>query len=95
MLTIEEIKESISNVIVKYPIKKLSIFGSYADGTAKEDSDIDILVEFLTSYVSLLVIYNLKEEISAKLQRKVELIHGPVDGNPLIKISKVIDIYEQ
>jgi predicted nucleotidyltransferase len=95
MLTIMEIKEVISNVIVKYPIKKLSIFGSYAEETAKEDSDIDILVEFSTTNISLLVLYNIKDEIAKKLHRDIDLIHAPLDKNSLIKINKVIDIYEQ
>lgn len=30
----------------KYKIKSLGIFGSYSRGEAKEESDIDILVEF-------------------------------------------------
>ena len=93
ILTIDDIKELISDIIVKYPIKKLSMFGSYAEGTAKEDSDVDVLVEFFTPYISLLVIYNLKDELSAKLHREVDIIHAPVDDNSLIKINKVIDIY--
>lgn len=30
----------------KYAVKKIGYFGSYADQTQTEDSDIDILVEF-------------------------------------------------
>ncbi|RYC68751.1 MULTISPECIES: nucleotidyltransferase family protein [Spirosoma] len=29
-----------------YPLTSIALFGSYADGTASEESDIDIMVEF-------------------------------------------------
>lgn len=95
MLTVNDIKKAVSDVITKYPIKKISLFGSYADGTADESSDVDMLIEFLSPGVSLLMLYDIKEGIAAKLQRDVDLIHGPLDKNSFIKISKVIDIYEQ
>ena len=46
MLKIEEILKTIETVYPKYGIKKATLFGSYAHGTAKEDSDVDILIEF-------------------------------------------------
>ena len=95
MLTVRNIRESVNDIIVKYPIKKISLFGSYADGNATEDSDIDLLVEFLSSNVSLFMLYNIKDEIENKLHKEVDLIHSPIDENSLIKINKVIDIYEQ
>lgn len=95
MFTVNNIKESINDIIIKYPIKKISLFGSYADGSANEDSDIDLLVEFLTSNVSLFMLYDIKDEIESKLHKEVDLIHAPIDENSLIKINKVIDIYEQ
>ena len=95
MLTISEIKNSISDIIIKYPIKKISLFGSYADGSASEESDIDILVEFLSSNVSLFLLSDIKNEIESRLNREVDLIHAPVDEYSLIKINKVVDIYEQ
>lgn len=93
ILTIGNIREALDDIILKYPIKKISLFGSYADGNANEDSDIDLLVEFISPNVSLFMLYNIKEEIKNKLQKEVDLIHEPVDENSLIKINKVIDIY--
>jgi len=95
MLTINEIKASIRDIITKYPIKKISLFGSYADGNATEESDIDLLVEFLSPNVSLFLLYSIKDEIESKLNREVDLIHAPVDENSIIKINRVVDIYEQ
>ncbi|MDD2480736.1 MAG: nucleotidyltransferase domain-containing protein [Lutispora sp.] len=95
MLNIQDVKRQINDIISKYPIKKMSIFGSYADGTATEDSDLDILVEFLSSNISLFTLYTIKEEIEARVGKKVDLIHYPIDPDSYIKIDKVVDIYEQ
>ena len=95
MVTVNNIRESINDIVVKYPIKKISLFGSYADGSANEDSDIDLLVEFLPTNVSLFMLFDIKDEIENKLQKQVDLIHAPIDENSLIKINKVINIYEQ
>ncbi len=35
-----------NEIINKYNVKRIGIFGSYAKGQQKEESDIDVLVEF-------------------------------------------------
>ena len=46
----EHIKELLrankERLFATYPLASLALFGSYADGTATEESDVDILVEF-------------------------------------------------
>lgn len=95
MLSIENIKDIISDLIEKYSVKKISIFGSYADGSATEDSDVDLLVEFSTENVSLFKLFEMKEEISSRLNKEVDLIHAPISEGSLIEINKVVNIYEQ
>ena len=50
MKTLDEIKEVLQShkddLQVKYHVKKLSIFGSFARGEQGLESDVDILVEF-------------------------------------------------
>ncbi|NMX21194.1 hypothetical protein C5S30_01880 [ANME-1 cluster archaeon GoMg4] len=41
----ELFKKTVS-ILVRHGVKKIAIFGSYARGDAKPESDIDILVEF-------------------------------------------------
>ncbi|MBL7061044.1 MAG: nucleotidyltransferase domain-containing protein, partial [Actinobacteria bacterium] len=42
---IEEIKKKILPILKDYRVKKIGLFGSYARGEIKENSDIDILIE--------------------------------------------------
>jgi len=44
MYTIEQIKEISVPVAKRYGVEKLALFGSYARGDQREDSDIDFLV---------------------------------------------------
>ena len=45
MLSIEEIKSYIIPVVEKYPVEKVTLFGSYARGDASNTSDVDLVVE--------------------------------------------------
>ncbi|TCL72452.1 hypothetical protein EDC14_1006167 [Hydrogenispora ethanolica] len=95
MLDIIRIKEAATKMADYYPIKKVSLFGSYADGTAGEASDVDLLVEFLTPTVSLFTLTGMKNEMEDALKIKVDIVHGPLPKESLLRLNKVIDIYEQ
>ena len=45
MLTIEEIRKTVTKVGKRYGIKNAYLFGSYAKGEATEDSDVDIIID--------------------------------------------------
>ena len=45
-VTIEKLKEVMILVSKKYPIERVYLFGSRADGTNKNDSDVDLIIEF-------------------------------------------------
>jgi predicted nucleotidyltransferase len=45
LYTITEIKERITPVAQEYGLDKVYLFGSYARGEAKPDSDIDLCIE--------------------------------------------------
>jgi len=93
MITIEQIKHEVKEAAKEYPIKKVDLFGSYAEGTHTDESDIDILVEFST--ISLLTIAALKYKLEKKLKVEVDIVHGPLEKDSLINIKKVIHVYEQ
>ncbi|GAB3934094.1 nucleotidyltransferase family protein [Larkinella terrae] len=56
----------------RYPLVSIALFGSYADGTATEESDVDIMVEF-SEPVGFEVV-DLAIELEELLQKKVDLV---------------------
>lgn len=57
----------------RYKAELKGIFGSYARGEATSDSDIDILVEFLTG-ATLLDLTGLGNYLEDQLQCKVDIV---------------------
>ena len=56
----------------KYGVKRLGLFGSYAKGTAREDSDIDLLVELKrTSFDDYMGLRIFLEDL---FEKKIDLI---------------------
>ena len=68
---IEELKKKIIPILESKKIKKAGIFGSYAIGKQKKNSDIDILIEFNGSLLDLVSIENKLQE---NLRKKVDLL---------------------
>ena len=93
MLTIENIKEGIDIIVNEYPIKKVDLFGSYANGTNHEKSDVDLLVEFITTSISLLTFNALKYRLEEIYNIEVDVIHAPLDDDAMIAIGKVVPLY--
>jgi len=71
---VEKIKEKIREVLKKNKVKKAGIFGSYARGEQKDNSDIDLLVEIDDKDMSLLGFVNIKLVLQDILGKKVDLV---------------------
>jgi len=56
----------------RYPIHRLALFGSWARGDAREDSDVDVLVEVDPSIGLRFV--DLGDELERALGRRVDLV---------------------
>lgn len=93
MLSLEQIKNGISIVAGEYPIKKAELFGSYANGSSRPDSDVDLLVEFNTPRVSLLTINGVKYRLEELLDADVDIIHGPLSADSMIDVDRRISLY--
>ena len=93
MLTIEQIKNAGRVVAGEFPIKKIMLFGSYADGTNTKASDVDLLIEFKEDAVSLFTLTAVKYRIEELLDTDVDIIHAPLDDEAMIKPEKVVEIY--
>ena len=93
MLKLEHIISTVAAVADEFHIKSVVLFGSYANGTNTSESDVDLLIEFDTSVVSLLTLSKLKHRIEDILQTEVDIIHAPLPENSMIEIGKGIQIY--
>ena len=89
---IEEITRAVLKLVDQYPITKVTLFGSRADGTNRGDSDIDLIMEFRIP-VYLLTLSMIRIELEEMLGIKVDLVHGPVTSADIIEIKKEIVLY--
>ncbi|MDR2355834.1 MAG: nucleotidyltransferase domain-containing protein [Clostridiales Family XIII bacterium] len=93
MLTHEEICRAVGKAAPKYQIKNAYYFGSYARGTQTEDSDLDMLVDFGTPFVSLFYIAGLACDLEEMLSRGVDVIRLPLSPGTHLHIEKVVKCY--
>ena len=89
----EEIKKTVAEIAPKYNLKKVTLFGSRANGTATDSSDVDLLVEFETRAVSLFTLAGLMNDLEDIFGVGVDVIHGPKKDSWMIEIDKEIEIY--
>ena len=61
-------------VLKRHAVKRASIFGSFARGTAKSKSDVDFLIEYKEKDKSLFDLVDLKSDLEETLDRKVDVI---------------------
>ena len=73
--TIDEIKNIVAPIAKAYGVQRVFLFGSYARGEAREDSDIDLLVDTSgTNLRTLLSLGALYCDLEAALQKPIDLI---------------------
>ena len=94
----ERLKEKILPILKKYGIKKAALFGSFARGEQKPDSDIDILVKFKDrENKTLLDLVGLELELVDVLNRKVDVLtYNSI--HPLLKdyiLKEQVVFYEE
>lgn len=94
MKTIEDLKLNVAEVVKDYPVSKVTLFGSRARGDNRPDSDVDLLCEFSSEKVGLILLCTIKQALEEKLGLNVDLIHAPVPKTSILEIDKEIPIYE-
>ena len=75
-MTKEDIKKVLSaniEILKKYRVKSISLFGSYVRNEQKEDSDIDFLIDFGEG-VTLFDIVELEDGLSGIMGKKVNIV---------------------
>ncbi len=71
---VKNIAETIKPTLEKYGVRYAGLFGSQARGDARPDSDVDILVSPGEKTFSVWDIVGMKDELSEKLKKQVDLI---------------------
>ncbi len=91
-MTLKALKDSVLMIANEYPIKKVTLFGSRAAGIYRDDSDVDLIMEFSVP-VSLLTLSIIKVRLEETLHVGVDIIHGPIEETDLIEIGEVVELY--
>ncbi|MCM1183677.1 MAG: nucleotidyltransferase domain-containing protein [Roseburia sp.] len=86
------IKEKVLSIVKEYPVKRIVLFGSRAEETNRENSDVDLIMEFLEP-ISLFTLSDIKLRLEEILELNVDIIHGPIREGDLIKVGKEIELY--
>ena len=92
MPTEEIIRNVVHGLKSAYALRTVSIFGSYAEGRATADSDLDLLVEFDQPTISLIKLNSLKYDLEDALGLPVDVIHAPLPADSMIPPGKVVQV---
>ena len=96
LLSIKDIKAVCNEVFSQYPVTWCYLFGSYAKGTATEQSDVDLAV---SEGVEGLRFYGMVEALRNSLRKNVDVLTiEQLSGNPKLLneiMQDGIKIYEQ
>ena len=91
-MSIDDIKNAVLQTVNKYSISKVTLFGSRANGTARPESDVDLIVEFSVP-VTLITLSQLSQDLEEMLHTGVDVVHGPIRNTDFLEIDKEIEIY--
>ncbi len=90
-----QLAQALRHVSLRDRIRRVSLFGSHARGTAKPGSDIDLLVEF-SAPVGFFDLDSLQRELERVLRRPVDLV-TPASLSPHFRAEALRDalpVYE-
>ena len=93
MTDLAAIRQSVSVAALEFSIKKAELFGSYAEGRNRPDSDVDLLIEFSSPRVSLLTLNSLQFRLEELLQTSVDVVHGPLPEGCMLEVGRKVPVY--
>lgn len=84
-----EIRNTIADYFKSQPVSKAWLFGSFARGEQRPDSDVDIIVTFLPGTKLGLKFFGMIIDLEDRLHRPVDLV---VEGDLLPFAKKTADL---
>ncbi len=79
-----DLQVKLIELLFPYNPARIGIFGSFARGENKNDSDLDILISF-HDRMSLFRIVQIEQELSDKLGIRIDLVTENSVKNPLLR----------
>lgn len=71
-----ELRAMLPELRRRWPISYLGVFGSWVRGEQRDDSDVDLLVDF-DGPIDLYGFVDLEDEIADRLHERIDLVHRP------------------
>ena len=87
VLGIENIRDICSDVFDRFNVDYCYLFGSYAKGKAKENSDIDLLISTKEKGIRF---YDLAETLREKLKKKVDVLNREQLNNNGLLLDEIL-----
>ncbi len=88
--SMDEIQATVIPIAEKYRLKAVYLFGSYARGTANENSDIDLLIDTTgTDLDTLFRLGALYDELSGAFSKEIDLITVSSMEQPAVRPSEI------
>jgi predicted nucleotidyltransferase len=84
--------ERLAELCERWGVARLQLFGSFARGEARPDSDVDLMVTFLPGRTPGFAYVSLIDELSEAFGRDVDLVSPRVLENPYRKPSIECDL---
>ena len=84
ILSIDEIRDKIRPICEKYKVEKVWLFGSYARGEAREDSDVDFHME-VPKGIGLFGLGGIYADLEEALGKEIDLITRLPEENKIFK----------
>ncbi len=94
--TIDEIKVKVSPIAKNYGIRRASLFGSYARGTANDNSDIDICID-KGRMRSLIQYFAFINDLEKSLQCHVDVVTSGIQDEEFLNniLRDEVLLYEE
>ncbi len=75
LVSVEEIREAVSSVCARRPIKRVELFGSRATGSFNASSDVDLLIDFdPDAKIGLFELGAIREDLAEQLGVDIDIL---------------------